>query len=712
MIRDKAKEFQMSRVLKALLKLLLFLASAGIPYYFRFVLGMEVAVADLLYAPVLLAALWWPRIGALVALSLGLLLIGSHLVIEPTTPLLHDLQRSLTLWAIALVMSVLSREVKEAEREIRQRNEELSALNAIVSTASQFLDLDEILEVTLDKMLETMGAELGGIYLLDEGRGKLVAKVYRGVSPEFVEEAMKLDDGLAGQTLRSGEPMVMDDLSGRPEFIQVAMNREGLQSYVSVPLKSKEKVLGVMDVITHRPHRLTPRDVELLTSIGNHIGVTIENARLFEETRRRLQESEVLFQVAKGLTSVLDLERLLQLIIDSAVETIGPAERGVIHLLGEASGELHPKALAGMALGTPGETKMRIGEGIAGLAIEGGETINVPDVNADPRFLRPAGPDELKSLLVAPLLIGARRIGTISVEGGEMDAFSPDDERLLTTLASQAAIAIENARLFKELERARMELEEWSKELERRVEERTRELKEAQDRLIHAERLATIGQLGASVAHELRHPLSVINNSVYYFKMKLRDVDEKVEKHLKIMEREITTANKIISDLLSFARGKKPSLQKAQVNTIIQDVLSRTTLPEKVTVVTELAEGLPPLMADPGQMEQVFINMISNAVQAMSNEGRLEIATKMGDGFVVTEFTDTGRGISEEDMKKLFEPLFTTKAKGIGLGLAVSKQLIEAHKGTIEVESKMGQGTTFRVRLPLGKTNKPSHSIT
>ena len=160
-------------------------------------------------------------------------------------------------------------------------------------------------------------------------------------------------------------------------------------------------------------------------------------------------------------------------------------------------------------------------------------------------------------------------------------------------------------------------------------------------------------------------------------------------------------ANKIISGLLSFARGKKPSLQKAQVNTIIQDVLSRTTLPKKVTVVTELAEGLPPLMADPGQIEQVFINMISNAVQAMSNEGRLEVATKMGDGFVVTEFTDTGHGISEEDMKKLFEPLFTTKAKGIGLGLAVSKQLIEAHKGTIEVESKVGQGTTFRVRLPM-----------
>jgi two-component system NtrC family sensor kinase len=152
---------------------------------------------------------------------------------------------------------------------------------------------------------------------------------------------------------------------------------------------------------------------------------------------------------------------------------------------------------------------------------------------------------------------------------------------------------------------------------------------------------------------------------------------------------------------LSFARDKKPALQKTQINTIVQDALSRTTVPDKVAVITELGEYLPPLMADSDQIGQVFINLILNAAQAMPNGGRLEIATKAKDGFIVTEFKDNGCGISDENLGKLFEPLFTTKAKGIGLGLAVSKQLIEAHEGTIEVESQVGKGTTFRVRLPI-----------
>jgi signal transduction histidine kinase len=183
--------------------------------------------------------------------------------------------------------------------------------------------------------------------------------------------------------------------------------------------------------------------------------------------------------------------------------------------------------------------------------------------------------------------------------------------------------------------------------------------------------------------------------------MKLHDADEKVKRHLKIMDREIATSNKIINDLLSFARDKKPALQKTQINTVVQDAISRTALPDKVAVITELWDYLPPLMADPGQIEQVFINMISNAAQAMSDGGRLEIATRTEDGCIVTEFKDNGCGISEENLGKLFEPLFTTKAKGIGLGLAVSKRLIEAHRGTIEVESQVGKGTTFRVKLPM-----------
>ena len=687
---DRKAEFQMSETLKALLRILLLLASAGMPYYFRFILGMEVALADLLYAPVILVALWWPTGGTLVALFLSLLLIISHFFVELATPLLHDLQRSLTLFAITLVMSALSRQAKEAEQEIRQRSRELSALNAIASTASRSLDLDEILEVTFDKVLETIGVEAGGIYLLDERGKKLVAKAYRGVSPKLVEEAMKLDDGLAGQVLRSGEPIVIEDISREPELAQ--MVAKGFRSYVSVPLKSKDKVLGVMDVITRSPRRFTPRDVELLASIGNQIGVAIENARLFEETRRRLRESEALFQVGKAITSVLDLEKLLQLIINSAVETIGPAERGVIHLLDEASGELHPKALAGKSLGALRERKMRIGEGIAGLAIAEGETINVSDIEADPRFLRLGGPQEYKSLLVAPLVIGDKRIGTISVESGEVDAFGPDDERLLTTLASQAAIAIENARLFNDLNRA------------------YKELATTQAQLFQSAKLSAIGELAAGVAHEISNPLTTIIGDIQLLLREMKPGQPGYES-AKAIERAGWRANKVIRNLLSFSRQEEYDFAPTDINDTIESALSliahqieRTN----IRIDKDLAGDLPPVLASAHHLEEVWINLLLNARDAIpeGQEGEIRISSRLDkpSRSLRVLISDNGCGIRPEHLERLFEPFFTTKdrSKGTGLGLYISYNIIKQHHGSIQVESEVGEGTTFIVTLPIG----------
>jgi two-component system NtrC family sensor kinase len=276
---------------------------------------------------------------------------------------------------------------------------------------------------------------------------------------------------------------------------------------------------------------------------------------------------------------------------------------------------------------------------------------------------------------------------------------------------------LERVWLAEERQRAEEALKEYSERLEEMVEQRTKELQEAQEQLIRTERLAAVGQLGASVGHELRNPLGIISNSVYYLGMKLRDADEKLRKHIGIIEQEIARATKIINDLLGFARETRPTLKEAHINAVVEEALSRTAVLDNVAVITELGENLPPLMADPDQIQQVFINLISNAAQAMtssglvetSNEGRLEIATKVEGCFIVTEFKDNGCGIPEENLEKIFEPLFTTKAKGIGLGLAVSKQLVEAHEGTIEVESpsvglrtgEVRNGTTFRVRLPI-----------
>ncbi len=265
-----------------------------------------------------------------------------------------------------------------------------------------------------------------------------------------------------------------------------------------------------------------------------------------------------------------------------------------------------------------------------------------------------------------------------------------------------------------ERKQAEEALKEYSERLEEMVDERTQELRDAQQQLVRAERLAAIGQLGASIGHELRNPLGTIKNSTYYLNMKLGQASGKVKKHLGIIEKEITRSNKIITDLMDFARVRRPALRKTDVNLLVKEAVSRSKVPGNVEVITHLKKGLSPLMADPGQIEQVFMNMISNAAQAMTSSdsaetregGRLEISTRAEDGFIVTEFKDDGCGISEENLGKLFEPLFTTKTKGIGLGLAISTAIVEAHEGHIEVESELGKGTTFTVKLTASATVK------
>jgi signal transduction histidine kinase len=239
-------------------------------------------------------------------------------------------------------------------------------------------------------------------------------------------------------------------------------------------------------------------------------------------------------------------------------------------------------------------------------------------------------------------------------------------------------------------------------ELAQSINQMTRDLAQAQERVVRSNRLAAIGQLAGSVSHELRNPLSVLRSSAYYLRTRLgTTTDEKVTKHLGIIEQEIANSDKIISDLLDFSRTKPPTFQRTYLNYIVEEALGRVRIPDTVTVESALNDGLPPMRADTFQLEQVFVNLITNAVQAMPQGGTLRLHTYREDDGVAVQVTDSGVGIKPEHLPRLFEPLFTTKARGIGLGLAVSKTLVENHGGTIRVESAVAEGTTFTVTLPL-----------
>ncbi len=227
-------------------------------------------------------------------------------------------------------------------------------------------------------------------------------------------------------------------------------------------------------------------------------------------------------------------------------------------------------------------------------------------------------------------------------------------------------------------------------------------LREAQEKLAQKEKLTILGQLAGGVAHKLRNSLGTIKNATYFLNIALEDSELEVEETLKLLDIEVETSERIIRNLLNFARLKPPIRKKVDVRTIIQDILSRNDFPEKVKVLSQLSEELPDIEADPDQLGQVFENIILNAIHSMLEGGQLSIkARARKDKQVAISITDTGFGIPEQNLSRLFEPLFSTKARGIGLGLAITKSFVEGHGGSIEVKSKIGKGSTFTVNLPL-----------
>lgn len=253
-----------------------------------------------------------------------------------------------------------------------------------------------------------------------------------------------------------------------------------------------------------------------------------------------------------------------------------------------------------------------------------------------------------------------------------------------------------------ERKRIENEIRQLNEELEVKVQERTRQLLEAQETLVRKEKLAVLGQVAGSVGHELRNPLGVMNNAVYFLQAVLPDADEMVKEYLGIIKNEIAVADRIVGDLLDSVRTKPPQPQMIGVDNLIAQVLNKCDIPATVTVTQDIPATLPSLMVDPIQVGQVFRNLISNGVEAMPEGGTLTIRASADPTAqtIAVSVQDTGTGMTQEHLSRLFQPLFTTKAKGIGLGLVVVKNLTQANGGKVEVTSQPGQGTTFTITLP------------
>jgi signal transduction histidine kinase len=215
------------------------------------------------------------------------------------------------------------------------------------------------------------------------------------------------------------------------------------------------------------------------------------------------------------------------------------------------------------------------------------------------------------------------------------------------------------------------------------------------------ERINTISETAGMIGHDLRNPLTGISSAAYYLKRKYGSLmDKKGRDMLEVIEKDVSYSNKIVSDLLEYSRPIQMDLQETNPKAAVTEALAHVDFPKNVQLI-DLTKNTPTLRIDVDKMKRVFINLIKNAIDAMPDGGKLKVTSQKTNGTVKIAVADTGTGISEDNLKKLFGPLFTTKAKGMGLGLAICKRIVEAHGGRISVESAVDKGTTFTITIPI-----------
>lgn len=605
--------------------------------------------------------------------------------------------------------------IREVERE-----KGLSALNVYGRKLNAANTLEQVYELTLDAMERTFGFEHAAFMKI---KGSTLQVVCQRGYPTPLHLNLPLDGTKKGVTVKAANTcsaILVPDTKRDKNYLE---GISGIRSELAVPVETEGGVLGVLNVESKKPEAFGERDVTLLQILASHAATAISNLEKRREIEKRSNQLASLMKSSTKIISSADVHQRLQTIAD-AIRELG--WRRVVISVRDKDMEtrtLEDIVTAGLTdeeteylwtSRSPGKVwRERFGPEYERFKI--GDFYHLPwsDSWVRKRFSKSTVPSKLQQeemvdwdpqdLLYAPLRLGDGRIvGVLSIDdplGGKRptkDSLAP-----LELFIHQSAVAIENARLIRSLRKAREQSKSHAELLESKVEERTRELRESQRQLLKAQKLAAIGELASMVGHDLRNPLTGIAGATYYLKSKIGSKEtEKVRGMLELIEKDIEYSNKIINDLLEYSGEVQLELSQTTPRMVLKEALSLVKFPTNIQVV-DRTKSEPKMEADAEKMKRVFINIIKNSVDAMPEGGKLTITSKQLGGNVEIAFTDTGTGIPENLAEEIWAPLFTTKAKGMGLGLPICKRIVESHGGDICAESTVGKGATFTVTIPI-----------
>jgi signal transduction histidine kinase/DNA-binding response OmpR family regulator len=421
-----------------------------------------------------------------------------------------------------------------------------------------------------------------------------------------------------------------------------------------------------------------------------------------QQLESRVQELRFLYGIGRSVTSLQDLQQILNRIVEAATY-LTDAEEGSIMLIEDDSGQLYLRAARGLNEKNARGFRIKMNDSIAGQVIQTGRPVMIGGQNQDDSFKVTTG-YFVKSLLNVPLKVKDRVIGVLAVNNkNTVKAFTERHLNLLVALADYASIAIENARLYADLASDVDRAEASSRQLEHLVALRTNELQLANQQLLKTEKLAALGYMAAGVVKEINTP---INNILDILHRLYRSVGDEPENSQVVatLEREALKCQQTVKSLLDFSGQQPYQFNEIYLNDVIEAAWTRYVHEQPANTNVEFVRGfdprLPLILADSKQIEQALYYLIRYAYDSMPQGGALRITSRVVGPAIELIISDTGRGLVHEDLRHIFDPFYENGQRSYGLDLSITQAIIERHKGVIEVESELGQGTTFTIRLP------------
>jgi signal transduction histidine kinase len=480
----------------------------------------------------------------------------------------------------------------------------------------------------------------------------------------------------------------------------------GARSALIVPLKYRGQTIGVLSIESPRLEAFSQYDENLMVVIASHLAGLIEYGRLREESEGRARSLSLIHEVAEQVIGLTDKNEVAQITADLLAQYFKYEVTAALLL----DSQLKPTILgiggtrADVVLRALDESEPVVNGGIVGRVLESGESVLANDTSHDPYYKPLKGWDAGSEICVA-IKDNERTLGVIDVESSLVNSFTQNDLLALESLAGILASVIYSADQYQRLQELVRQLRAAEMELIARMEAQ----REAEQKLIQAAKLAAVGEMAAGIAHELNNPLTTVTGFAELILTELAENGAQTQE-LEIILREARRAGDVVRRLLDFSRQGELTRTRADLNEIVEDVLALTRhliRTKGVTLGVDLAKDLQWVSVDRNQMKQVLLNLIHNALQAMSSGGQLNVSTsarqREGRDWATFAVRDSGVGIASGDVGRVFEPFYTTKGEkgGTGLGLSVSYGIVADHGGVIEVESELGKGSLFTVWIPL-----------